>query len=199
MMKDYPPAYWDKSYKSGKLGWDIGYAATPLKEYFDQLIDKSIRILVPGAGNGWEVEYLYNFGFKNTYLLDFAPLAIESFKKRFPDFPETQILYEDFFKHKGRYDLIVELAFFSSLTKNRRNQYVTQVYNLLKAGGKFVGLLFNHEFPFDNPPFGGSPEEYRQLFEKKFGFIHFDTAYNSIKPRKGREQFILLKKEFNMY
>jgi len=194
MMKDYPPEYWNRSYRTGQLGWDIGYVSTPLKDYFDQLTDQSIRILVPGAGNGWEVEYLHNLGFRNSYLLDFSPLAIESFKKRFTGFPNSHIYNEDFFKHRGQYDLIVELAFFSSLPKTRREDYVNQMYRLLKAGGKYVGLLFNHEFPFDNPLFGGSPEEYKKLFEKKFEFIHFDTAYNSIKPRKGREQFLLLKK-----
>jgi len=146
MMKDYPPEYWNRSYRTGQLGWDIGYVSTPLKDYFDQLTDQSIRILVPGAGNGWEVEYLHNLGFRNSYLLDFSPLAIESFKKRFTGFPNSHIYNEDFFKHRGQYDLIVELAFFSSLPKTRREDYVNQMYRLLKAGGKYVGLLLIMSF-----------------------------------------------------
>ncbi len=191
-MNSYPPEYWNRFYNEGKLGWDIGYVSTPLKEYFDQLDDKTIKILVPGAGSGWEAEYLYKQGFKNVYLLDFSPKAIALFKKRFPGFPESQILLEDFFEHQQKYDLIVEQTFFSSLPRNFRPRYVEQMYNLLNPGGKLVGLLFNHEFQFNEPPFGGSPDEYKMLFEKKFDFIHFDTATNSIKPRRGRELFLLM-------
>ncbi len=194
-MKKYPPEYWNTAYKEGKTGWDIGYVSTPLKEYFDQLTDKSITILVPGAGNGWEVEYLFKTGFVNTFLLDFSEEAISSFKQRFPDFPENQIIHNDFFKHTGAYDLIVEQTFFSSLPRSFRNAYAEKVFELLKPNGKLVGLLFNHEFPFDNPPFGGSPEEYENLFKPWFEFIQFDTAHNSIKPRSGREHFLLLRKK----
>jgi thiopurine S-methyltransferase len=194
MTRSYPPEYWDKFYREDKLGWDIGYVSTPLKEYFDQLKDKSIRILVPGAGNGWEVEYLYRSGFNNTFLLDFSKEAVRKFRSRFPAFPASQIITEDFFLHKGKYDLIVEQTFFSSLPRSMRKQYVEKCHELLNARGKWVGLLFNHEFGKNEPPFGGTPEEYTALFSGKFSFIHFETAYNSIKPRKGRELFILLLK-----
>ncbi len=194
-MTHYPPEYWDKFFKEGKTGWDIGYVSTPLKAYFDQLTDKSMRILIPGAGNGWEVEYLYKNGFTNTFMLDFSHEAIRSFTNRFHDFPQLQIIHEDFFKHEGVYDLIVEQTFFSSLPRRQRETYVQRCHALLKPGGKWVGLLFNHEFPFDYPPFGGSPEAYRELFENHFRFLHFTLAYNSIKPRKDRELFILLLRD----
>ena len=44
-------SYWTKRYQEESTGWDIGYPSTPLKEYIDQLEDKSISILIPGAGN----------------------------------------------------------------------------------------------------------------------------------------------------
>ena len=50
--------YWINRYKEERTGWDIGYPSTPLKEYIDQLQDKNLRILIPGAGNGYEAEYL---------------------------------------------------------------------------------------------------------------------------------------------
>jgi len=193
-MKTYPPSYWDKFYEQNLLGWDIGYVSTPLKSYFDQIENKTLKILVPGAGNGWEVEYLFNQGFLNTYMLDFSKKAIEHFTNRFPGFPHAQIINEDFFLHQDTYDLIVEQTFFSSLLRSKRKDYVAKVHELLQPDGKLVGLLFNHEFPFEEPPFGGTTEEYKQLFSTHFKFVHFATAYNSIKPRKDRELFILLKK-----
>ncbi len=187
--------YWDKLYTSKQTGWDIGYVSIPLKEYFDQLENKDIRILVPGAGRAWEAEYLYKSGFINTFILDFSENAINEFKNRCPWFPASQIINQDFFNHTNTYDLIVEQTFFSSLHPSLRQDFAKHISTLLNNGGKFVGLLFNHEFNFDGPPFGGSLEEYEQLFELYFDFEVIETSSNSIKPRKGREIFLLLQKK----
>ena len=188
-------AYWDKTYENKQAGWDVGYAATPLKEYFDQLTDKSIRILIPGAGNAYEVEYLFQLGFKNVFLLDFAPTPIQNFIKRNPDFPLDHIIEEDFFTHKEQYDLIIEHTFLTSFPKKMRPKYAAKMHDLLAVNGKLVGLLFNHEFQNNHPPFGGTPEEYQKLFDDCFIFKTFELAHNSIKPRKDRELFIKLEKK----
>lgn len=192
--KGYPPEYWDKLFGKNHLGWDIGYVSTPLKEYFDQLENKSIKILVPGSGRGWEVEYLYKSGFRNVWYHDFSSLAHEAFLKRVPGFPRNQMLQKDFFSLRGSYDSVVEQTFFSALPRNRREDYSRQMHALLNPGGKFVGLLFNHEFLHDFPPFGGSLDEYKMLFFKLFAVKTFDIAYNSIKPRKDREFFFIFEK-----
>ena len=191
--QNYPSSYWDAFYEKNKLGWDIGSVSTPLKEYFDQLENRDMKILIPGAGNGYEVEYLYKQGFSNTFLLDFSQKAISSFKNRYPYFPNENIICQDFFQHQGNYDLIVEQTFLSSLPKSQRERYVNQVHRLLLPGGKVMGLLFNHEFPYDYPPFGGTPDDYRKLFAP-FRFKIFETAYNSIKPRRNRELFFIFEK-----
>jgi len=190
-----PEKYWDTLYSSKKTGWDIGYVSTPIKEYFDQLKDKSIRILIPGAGRAWEAEYIYKLGFTNTFILDFSKEAILEFKNRCPWFPENQIIYEDYFIHSETYNLIVEQTFFSSFNPLKRHDIVYQYYKLLNNGGKLVGVLFNHEFDFDGPPFGGSEKEYKHLFDAHFNIEIFKTAYNSIAPRKEREVFLLLRKK----
>jgi len=55
-LEKYSAEYWNRQYLESKTGWDIGYISTPIKEYIDQLTDKSIKILVPGAGNAYEVD-----------------------------------------------------------------------------------------------------------------------------------------------
>ena len=79
---NFPKKYWDELYLNNSAGWDIGYVSVPLKDYFDQLTDKSISILIPGAGKAWEAEYLYKQGFLNTFILDFSETAITEFKLR---------------------------------------------------------------------------------------------------------------------
>ncbi|MCF6241751.1 MAG: TPMT family class I SAM-dependent methyltransferase [Bacteroidales bacterium] len=194
MNKNFDSNYWENRWKENKIGWDSGAVSTPIKEYIDQLKDKTIKILIPGAGNGYEVEYLYSKGFKDTFYMDFAQSSIRSFLNRFSDFPNDQIITENFFEHQGKYDLIIELAFFTSFPPEKRIEYVHKLYCLLNKGGKMAGLFFNHEFGNDYPPFGGTQKEYRQLFSSKFKIRYMETAYNSIKPRAGRELFILLQK-----
>lgn len=189
------PSFWTERYLQGHHRWDLGTVSRPLKVYFDQLTDKGMRILVPGAGFGWEAGYLYDAGFLNTFILDFSPEALQVFQQNHPLFPASNILHEDFFEHQGSYDLIVEQAFFSSIPRNKRSDYVSKTHDLLRPEGRLVGLLFNHEFDFEGPPFGGTVEEYQQLFGLQFNFKVFELAHNSIKPRMLRELFLLLSKK----
>ena len=189
--------YWDQQYIQKKTAWDIGYASPSIIAYFDQVFDKTKRILIPGAGNAWEAEYLWNNGFQNTFVLDFSQEAIRTFKTRMPHFPESHIIYEDFFQHNASYDIIVEQTFFSSLPLKMRTLYVWKMHHLLQEKGKLIGLLFNHHFNKNHPPFGGTAEEYQKLFSSFFTINVLKEAYNSIKPRKGREHFLLLEKRID--
>jgi len=189
--------YWDRQYQLNQMGWDMGYPSPPLVEYIDQLETKNLKILVPGAGNAWEVEYLWKKGFKNTFLLDFSKTAIQQFKDRVPDFPTENILEEDFFKHQGKYQLILEQTFFSSLLPGMREDYVYKMHELLELNGKLIGLVFNHEFSFQGPPFGLAPQKYRSLLAPYFDLLIFQEAFNSIKPRKGREHFLIARRKIN--
>ncbi len=56
------------------------------------------------------------------------------------------------------------------------------MHNLLRENGKLVGVLFNEPLFQDHPPFGGSKPEYLPYFEDLFKIIHFEEAYNSIRP-----------------
>ena len=36
--------FWENKYKTNKIGWDLGEVSPPLKTYFDQLINKDLKI-----------------------------------------------------------------------------------------------------------------------------------------------------------
>jgi len=194
-MNNLNSSYWDTLYQNKQTGWDIGYASPPIMEYFKQVDNKDLKILIPGAGNAWEAEELWKDGFTQVHILDFSLEAVSAFKRRVPDFPKSQIIIVDFFQHQADYDIIVEQTFFSSLPVDLRESYAKQMHRLLKPEGKLIGLLFNHPFNFKGPPFGGTPDEYKELFKEYFQFCAFDIAQNSIKPRQKREHFILLQKK----
>ena len=50
---------------------------------------------------------------------------------------------------------------------NLRPNYVTKMHNLLSEKGKISGLLFDFPLTEVGPPFGGSQEEYVNLFSEK--------------------------------
>lgn len=187
--------FWNNRYKNNETGWDIGYVSTPLKEYFDQLKNKDLKILIPGGGNSYEAEYLFNLGFENIYLLDISPIAISNFKKRNPKFNDSHLLNIDFFQHNDTYDLIIEQTFFCAINPSLRNEYAKKMHSLLNKNGKLVGLMFNSELNEDKPPFGGFKKEYVEYFEPLFNIEIMTTCYNSIDPRKDKELFIKLIKK----
>ena len=134
--------YWTQRYQEERTGWDIGYPSTPIKDYVDQLTNKDISILIPGAGNAYETEYLWEQGFQNVFVLDISEFPLKKFQDRNPDFPEDQLFLADFFEHKNQYDLILEQTFFCSLvpTDENRFAYAKHMYELLKPNGKLVGV-----------------------------------------------------------
>lgn len=183
--------FWESRWQNNKTGWDIGYAAPPIAEYIDTLTDKNIRILIPGAGNAYEAEYLHNKGFTNVYVMDIASKPLENLKERVKDFPADHLLNEDFFKHTGQYDLIIEQTFFIAIDPKQREEYARKMKELLKPGGHLTGLLIFSEEPSPvGPPYVDTKEEYRRHFEGVLEIQKFEIALNSIKPRAGREVFI---------
>jgi methyl halide transferase len=193
-------AYWSNRYQVQSTGWDIGAPSAPLKTYLDQLADKNLRILIPGAGNAYEAEYLFRQGFKNVFVMDISALPLQNFKERLPDFPENQLIEANFFEHNGQYDLILEQTFFCSFepTPENRRIYGQKMAQLLKSKGKLVGLWFDIpliEGNMDKRPFGGTKTEYLTYLAPFFDVKTFETCHNSIKPRAGQELFgIFVKK-----
>ena len=189
--------FWSNRYKEKQTGWDIGYPSLPLKNYIDQLEDKEIAILIPGAGNAYEAEYLFNQGFKNVSVLDISEIPLQALKSRVPSFPQNQLLQGNFFTHVGQYDLILEQTFFCSFepTFDNRAKYGKQMSQLLKPNSRLVGLWFKHPLiEGAKRPFGGTKEEYLSYLTPYFKVKVFEDCHNSIAPRMEKELFgIFLK------
>ncbi len=182
--------YWDKRYEQADTGWDIGYASTPIKTYIEQLHDKDLRILVPGGGNSYEAECLLEHGFRDITVVDISAVVCERLQERLASFNDRlHIVCADFFTLEDRYDLIIEQTFFCALDPSLRKAYVAKMFDLLKPGGKLVGVLFNRDFD-GGPPFGGSNDEYKELFSPFFQLTKLEACHNSITKREGSESFI---------
>ncbi len=190
---DLNAAYWQDRYRSSDTGWDLGVVSPPLKAYIDRLEDKELRILIPGAGNAYEAEYLFRLGFKHVHVIDFAVEPLVGLKNRCPQFPESQLHVGDFFELEGQFDLILEQTLFCAIDPILREDYARKSAALLSDNGQLCGLLFNRFFDA-GPPFGGKKEEYEVLFAPYFSSIQMEECVNSIPARTGSELFIQLTK-----
>jgi len=188
--------FWNDRYLNDNTGWDMGMVSPPLRDYFDQLTDKDISILIPGCGNSYEAAWLLENGFTNITLIDIAATLVDRLRTKFQSYtsPPLTLISGDFFDLQGQFDLIVEQTFFCALDPSLRKDYVAKMFDLLKPGGKLSGLLFDREFE-GGPPFGGSKEEYQTLFAEKFTIRTMEACYNSIEPRAGTEVFFIVEKD----
>jgi SAM-dependent methyltransferase len=196
-MNQLDADYWNNRFATNSTPWNIGYISTPLKTYFDQLTDKNISILIPGCGNGYEAAYLLENGFTNITLIDISVVVTSQAEEKFSPWLNQQlkVITGDFFEMKGQYDLIVEQTFFCAIEPSLRESYSNQMHQLLQPGGKLTGVLFNHYFTKQGPPFGGDMNEYRELFAALFEIRKLEDCYNSIAPRAGSECFFILQKK----
>lgn len=188
-METTDPQYWNNRYLTGDIGWDMGRVSPPLQAYIDQLEDRDLEILIPGAGNSYEAAYLLEKGFRRVTVLDIAPALIGQLRQTFAG-TALRIVEDDFFHHQGKYDVVLEQTFFCALDPSLRRDYVTHMHTLIRPGGHLAGVLFNRNFSHDGPPFGGKEAEYRELFAPLFELKTLEACYNSHPARQGSEVFI---------
>ncbi|CAM1359668.1 Thiopurine S-methyltransferase (TPMT) [Tenacibaculum sediminilitoris] len=193
-MIELSETFWNNKYLTNKTGWDLGKISNPLKEYFDQLENKNLRILIPGGGNSYEAEYLFNKGFKNVFVVDIVEKPLKRILNRVPNFPKENLIHTDFFKLENVFDLIIEQTFFCAINPELRLEYAQKTHELLAEKGKIVGLLFDAKLNDNHPPFGGSKQEYEHYFMPYF-IGSMQPCYNSSESRKGMELFIKMIKK----
>jgi SAM-dependent methyltransferase len=187
-------SFWNERWEAKETGWDIGYPSPAISEYFSKYSEKEVAVLIPGCGNAYEAEFLVHAGFKNITLVDIAPKAVEILRKKFAGNSNVRILCADFFTIREKFDILIEQTFFCAIPPSKRKEYVRQAAEVLNPNGRIVGLLFDIMFEKEGPPFGGSREEYEQLFNPLF-HLKMLPCLNSINPRAATELFIELQKK----
>ena len=197
--KNLDQSYWEERYINRETGWDLGAISPPMKGIIDRLAfqfpnQKDLKILIPGAGMGYEAIYLYEQEYTHMSVLDIAEQPLKHIKNKCKDFPSDQLIQKDFFNFEHPpFDIILEQTFFCALDPSLRVQYVEKMHELLKPKGILTGLFFNFPLTDQGPPFGGSIEEYLDLFDKHFIINFMETAQNSIKPRADKELFFIFE------
>lgn len=189
---------WDSYYDQKKDGWDLG-GPTPV---FKRLASTSRfapgRMLVLGAGRGYDAREFSRHGFQVT-AVDFASNAVNEMKRLAEDNAPVEILQQDFFtfpnQYDGTFDYILEYVFFCAIDPNRRNEYADVVTRLLKPNGLFIDLAYPLDGRKSGPPFGFSDQELLRLFEERgFKLLSREKHADSISRRKGAEELFVFQK-----
>ena len=196
------PEYWEKSYQSGDMGWDLG-GPTPIFNDWVQSQTDSLSICILGAGNGWDA---INFAEKghNVTAVDFAESAIDNMHTSAQSKGvQINIVHSDIFDlcklFNHTFDIVLEYTCFCAIDPARRMDYVRMTNQILKPDGKLVALLFpiDKDINDDGPPFAVDLDSTISLFSKYFILDIKEIPSLSIERRNGREVFVIFKKNGN--
>jgi methyl halide transferase len=200
------PEFWSDAYNEGRAGWDLG-STTPVFEDIlrspEQLPEGSKSfapgsLLIPCSGHGYDALLYAANGFDVT-AVDFAPEPL----KVLSDTAEKEglalsVLERDMFRlspeYDSSFDYIMEYTCLCAIDIERRQEYIDLMYRLLKPGGWVLGLLFPVEDRPGGPPYGLNVPELNAMLTGKFRILDERDHPATIKPRRGREKFVVWEK-----
>lgn len=198
MSENFPAQYWEATYQNHQTVWDLGGPTPTLQRLAVSGQFPPGRMLVPGAGRGHDARVFARQGFAVT-AVDFAEGAVQEMHRLATPEAPLNILQADFFALppalQETFDYILEYVTYCAIDPYRRADYAGVVANLLKPGGLFIGLIFPLTFHLSGPPFAVSTDELLgDLHPRGFVLRHREFPADTIKPRKGREELVILQK-----
>lgn len=198
MADIHSPEFWDSVYRAGQTGWDLG-GPTPV---FCALAESGRfppgKMIVLGAGRGYDARLFARHGFEVT-AVDFTPEAVRDMRMLAEAVAPVAVLRADLFDlpplFEGAFDYVLEYVTYCAIDPARRSDYAGVVDRLLRAGGRFIGLLFPIGDHPGGPPFAVAPDELiERLLERGFELQHREFPEASIAPRRGREELVVMTK-----
>jgi SAM-dependent methyltransferase len=189
---------WDMYYDQNRDGWDLGGATPVFKRLAASARFTPGRMLVLGAGRGYDAREFSRHGFQVT-AVDFASHAVSEMQRLAEEDAPVEILQQDIFtfpnKYDGTFDYILEYVCFCAIDPSRRNEYADVVTRLLKPNGLFIDLAYPLDGRKDGPPFGFSDKELLELFEERgFKLLSREKPEDSIPRRQGAEELFIFQK-----
>ena len=191
-------SFWETKYEKGEIGWDLGSETPVFSAISETLKPGSVCIL--GCGNGYDAISFSKKGF-NVTAVDFAETPIKNINKIANNlFLTINTIQEDIFdltpKYNNSFDYILEQTCFCAIDPKNRAQYRNLAYDLLKVGGKLIGLWMplDKDIKEGGPPFGVEEDEVKNLFSKQWKIKEDCFPVQSIEARKGKEKLIVFEK-----
>jgi methyl halide transferase len=192
------PEKWDANYEQGTDGWDLG---RPTPVFQRLLLRRDLlpgRIIVLGAGRGYDAREFARHGFPVT-AVDFSAHAVQEMHRLASAEAPVEILQQDIFTlpevFNHSFDYVLEYTCFCAIDPSRRAEYADLVMRLLKPGGIYIDLAFPLDGRKGGPPFAVSVKEMIDLFQARgFKLISREKPGESIPRRRDAEELLLFRK-----
>ena len=182
------PEFWNQRYASGETPWVLRKIPRTLRSFLKRRITRK-RILIPGCGTDYGVIKAFaDAGFEIT-AVDFSAVALAEIRKALGNF-EGKIICKDFFKSdfgKG-FDLVYERTFLCAMHPRKWTGYVKRVAELLRPGGKLIGIFFYGTEP-EPPPYPINKTRAKELFGKYFRLTSDLKVSDSVPMFAGMERW----------
>lgn len=190
--------FWEDIYLADDAGWDL-CGPTPVFKAVAKDLEPG-KVCIVGCGRGYDAVMFARKGFEVT-VVDFAPVAIEAVRILAKDFNVSiNTVQADIFalgtNHANFFDYIIEQTCFCAINPGRRKEYEIVMHNILKQGGRIIGLWFplDKKMEEGGPPYGTTIEEVKAIFMERWKTEKEEFPELSVSPRRGREKLIIFKK-----
>lgn len=159
------PEFWDTRFRDGVTPWDAGGVPPALKNWIGRRRGR-LRVLIPGAGTGYEVRLFAAHG-HDVLAIDFSDAAIEAAKRELGSL-SGRVRKADFFGlQDGPFDVVYERAFLCALPRTLWPEWARRMAELVSPGGVLAGFFYLDDNQ-RGPPFGVSREGLNDLLGKAF-------------------------------
>ena len=191
------PNKWEADYQRGTDGWDLGGATPVFKRLAASKRFRPGRMIVLGAGRGYDAREFSRHGFKVT-AVDFSPYVVEQMRALTDPNAPIEILQHDIFTlpHDldDSFDYLLEYTCFCAIDPKRRTEYADLVKRLLKPNGVYIDLAFPLDHRKGGPPFAVIESEIFDLFESRgFKLLAREKPADSVKPRRNAEELFIFQ------
>jgi len=196
------PDKWEEDYQRGTDGWDLGGPTPVFKRLASSKHFKPGRMIVLGAGRGYDAREFSRHGFEVT-AVDFSSYAVEQMHKLVDPQAPIKILQRDIFtlvpELNGAFDYLLEYTCFCAIDPKRRAEYADLVTHLLKPDGLYIDLAFPFDQRKGGPPYTVTEVEILDLFlNRGFKLISREKPFDSVKPRRHAEELFIFQKIGNL-
>lgn len=148
MTKEIVP-FWEASYKDKSCITFSGKPNPTLKE-FEKMLDKNSKIIEVGCGEGQNVLYLAQQGYKNVEAFDISKHGIEKLNKfcKLMDVKiETFVADLITYKFEKSYNLIMSFGTLHFVTREEWKAFIAKAKNNTSIGGIHIMQIFTDKVP----------------------------------------------------
>ncbi len=157
---------WEARYQAGTTGWDRGQASPALFHWLEQgVLAPPARVLIPGCGNGYEVDELACRGFA-VVALDIAPTPVNNLRQRLRQKGlQAEVEQADLFRWQAAtpFDAVYEQTCLCAIDPALREAYADKLHQWLRPGGVLLAQ-FMQTGQAGGPPFHCALDEMERLF-----------------------------------